>query len=109
MRTWTRRWIATCRLARATSTRCAVPRRPAWSRHAPTAPPILKDLLSSVQHTRDPALPRQGDPMATNAVTADGRARVLADGNQIPMLGLGVWQVPGGPASVGGARGGARA
>jgi diketogulonate reductase-like aldo/keto reductase len=32
--------------------------------------------------------------MATDAVTADGRARVLADGNQIPMLGLGVWQVP---------------
>ena len=30
--------------------------------------------------------------MATN-VTADGRARVLADGNEIPLLGLGVWQV----------------
>jgi diketogulonate reductase-like aldo/keto reductase len=34
--------------------------------------------------------------MATGAVTADGRARVLADGNQMPMLGLGVWQVPNG-------------
>ena len=34
--------------------------------------------------------------MATN-VTADGRARVLADGNEIPLLGLGVWQVPDGP------------
>ena len=33
--------------------------------------------------------------MATN-VTADGRARVLADGNEIPLLGLGVWQVPDG-------------
>jgi 2,5-diketo-D-gluconate reductase A len=27
-------------------------------------------------------------------VTADGRARVLADGNELPLLGLGVWQVP---------------
>jgi diketogulonate reductase-like aldo/keto reductase len=38
--------------------------------------------------------------MATGAVTADGRARVLADGNQMPMLGLGVWQVPNGPGCV---------
>jgi 2,5-diketo-D-gluconate reductase A len=38
--------------------------------------------------------------MATGAVTADGRARVLADGNQMPMLGLGVWQVPNGPECV---------
>jgi diketogulonate reductase-like aldo/keto reductase len=30
-------------------------------------------------------------------VTADGRARVLADDNEIPLLGLGVWQVPNGP------------
>jgi diketogulonate reductase-like aldo/keto reductase len=29
--------------------------------------------------------------------TADGRARVLADGNEIPLLALGVWQVPEGP------------
>jgi diketogulonate reductase-like aldo/keto reductase len=35
--------------------------------------------------------------MASTAVTADGRARVLADGNQMPLLGLGVWQVPDGP------------
>lgn len=35
--------------------------------------------------------------MAAGAVTADGRARVLADGNEIPLLGLGVWQVPNGP------------
>ena len=28
-----------------------------------------------------------------DAVTADGRTHVLADGNQIPLLGLGVWQV----------------
>ena len=34
--------------------------------------------------------------MAPGAVTADGRYRVLADGNQIPLLGLGVWQVPDG-------------
>jgi diketogulonate reductase-like aldo/keto reductase len=38
--------------------------------------------------------------MTVGAVTADGRARVLADGNQIPMLGLGVWQVPNGPTCV---------
>jgi diketogulonate reductase-like aldo/keto reductase len=38
--------------------------------------------------------------MTFDAPTADGRARVLADGNQMPMLGLGVWQVPGGPATV---------
>ncbi len=35
--------------------------------------------------------------MATETVTEDGRARVLADGNEIPLLGLGVWQVPTGP------------
>ena len=30
-------------------------------------------------------------------MTGDKRARVLADGNEIPLLGLGVWQVPHGP------------
>ncbi len=35
--------------------------------------------------------------MTAGAVTADGRARVLADGNEIPLLGLGVWQIPNGP------------
>jgi diketogulonate reductase-like aldo/keto reductase len=38
--------------------------------------------------------------MTSQAVTADGRARVLADGNEMPMLGLGVWQVPDGPECV---------
>jgi diketogulonate reductase-like aldo/keto reductase len=38
--------------------------------------------------------------MTTGAVTVDGRARVLGDGNQIPMLGLGVWQVPDGAECV---------
>jgi diketogulonate reductase-like aldo/keto reductase len=38
--------------------------------------------------------------MAASAMTADGRARWLADGNQMPMLGLGVWQVPDGPECV---------
>jgi 2,5-diketo-D-gluconate reductase A len=35
-------------------------------------------------------------------VTADGdeRFRRLADGNEIPLLGLGVWQVPSGPECV---------
>ena len=31
--------------------------------------------------------------MPAGTFTADGRARVLADGNEIPVLGLGVWQV----------------
>ena len=35
--------------------------------------------------------------MATETLTEDGRARILADGNEIPLLGLGVWQVPNGP------------
>ena len=35
--------------------------------------------------------------MAGAAVTQDGRARVLADRNEIPLVGLGVWQVPDGP------------
>ena len=34
--------------------------------------------------------------MLTDVVTADGRARVLADGKAIPLVGLGVWQVPNG-------------
>ena len=38
--------------------------------------------------------------MATDAISADGRTRVLADGNELPMLGLGVWQVPDGPECV---------
>jgi diketogulonate reductase-like aldo/keto reductase len=38
--------------------------------------------------------------MTTDAETADGRARALADGNRIPLLGLGVWQVPNGPECV---------
>jgi len=35
--------------------------------------------------------------VAAGNTTADGRARVLADGNEIPLLALGVWQVPDGP------------
>ena len=31
--------------------------------------------------------------MTTGDVTADGRARVLVDGHEIPLLGFGVWQV----------------
>src|ERR1700704_4894411 len=38
--------------------------------------------------------------MATTPKTLDARSRTLADGNQIPLLGLGVWQIPNGPATV---------
>src|SRR5271168_1812549 len=38
--------------------------------------------------------------MASLALTADGRARVLADGREMPMLALGVWQVPNGPECI---------
>src|SRR3954464_7293620 len=38
------------------------------------------------------------EPIA--AVTADGRGRALADGTVLPLLGLGVWQVPNGPQCV---------
>ena len=38
--------------------------------------------------------------MSTDVVTPDGRGRVLADGNAIPLVGLGVWQVPNGPECV---------
>ena len=40
---------------------------------------------------RAPGPARRADPGA-----ADGRTRGLADGNEIPLLGLGVWQVPNG-------------
>ena len=38
--------------------------------------------------------------MTSHAVTAEGRDLALADGNRIPLLGLGVWQVPNGPECV---------
>ena len=39
---------------------------------------------------------RQEDNVSMAADSFDGRTRRLADGNQIPVLGLGVWQVPNG-------------
>src|SRR6476659_1306564 len=33
-------------------------------------------------------------------LTVDGRGRVLADWTVMPLLGLGVWQVPDGPVCV---------
>jgi diketogulonate reductase-like aldo/keto reductase len=38
--------------------------------------------------------------MASGSKTADTRLRVLADGNSIPVLGLGIWQIPNGPTAV---------
>lgn len=38
-------------------------------------------------------------------LTPDGRGRILADGTVMPLLGLGVWQVPEGPACVKAVRG----
>jgi diketogulonate reductase-like aldo/keto reductase len=38
--------------------------------------------------------------MSTMPHSADGRVHVLADGNRIPVLALGVWQVPNGPECV---------
>jgi len=38
--------------------------------------------------------------MTAGELMADGHARMLADGNQMPVLGLGVWQVPDGPVCV---------
>lgn len=38
--------------------------------------------------------------MTSAAKTSDERVRVLADGNRIPLLGLGVWQIPNGQACV---------
>jgi diketogulonate reductase-like aldo/keto reductase len=39
-------------------------------------------------------------PEQAESVTREARVRTLADGNEIPRLGLGVWQVPDGPECV---------
>jgi len=38
--------------------------------------------------------------MSSGSKTADKRLKVLADGNPIPVLGLGVWQIPNGSTTV---------
>lgn len=38
--------------------------------------------------------------MTEDAISKDGKSRVLADGTRLPLLGLGVWQVPDGPECV---------
>jgi diketogulonate reductase-like aldo/keto reductase len=38
--------------------------------------------------------------LPTDALSADGRARLLADGHRMPLLGLGVWQIPDGRQCV---------
>src|SRR3954469_20036432 len=48
-----------------------------------------------------PHASKEREPAATLGPLYSARGlistRVLADGNQIPLLGLGVWQVPNGP------------
>ena len=39
----------------------------------------------------------QGNPRSSPSIRS---TRLLADGNQVPVLGLGVWQVPDGPECV---------
>ncbi len=39
-------------------------------------------------------------PDSSALLTADRRGRILADGTVMPLLGLGVWQVPDGPTCV---------
>ena len=62
----------------------------------------LFGMARSARMQRDPAFPKTEEPptVTTDALTEDGRGRVLADGNQIPLLGLGVWQVPSGRPCV---------
>jgi 2,5-diketo-D-gluconate reductase A len=43
---------------------------------------------------------RETSPMAAPEHRAEVPAQLLADGNRLPLLGLGVWQVPDGPACV---------
>ena len=38
--------------------------------------------------------------MTAHIERAENQVRVLADGHRIPVLGLGVWQVPNGPEAV---------
>jgi diketogulonate reductase-like aldo/keto reductase len=53
----------------------------------------------SVTASDDAHRPKE-DAMSNAAVTLDGRARLLSDGNRIPMLGLGVWQISNGPECI---------
>ena len=41
-----------------------------------------------------------GRPERSALLTPDGHGRILADGTVMPLLGLGVWQVPDGPTCV---------
>src|SRR5262245_14051464 len=88
---------------------------------APWAPALVSGSLSARASSTEPTLPRgvralhrtvratpssvrrvrdtRREPM-TSALDDDGRTIRLADGSQMPMLGLGVWQVPEGPECV---------
>src|ERR1700729_2642940 len=43
---------------------------------------------------------RRRSPMMVGMDSAGGTTRPLADGNEMPVLGLGVWQIPDGPECV---------
>jgi 2,5-diketo-D-gluconate reductase A len=58
------------------------------------------DSLAVRNRDHPPTIDPKETAMASDALSANGRARVLADGHQMPILGLGVWQVPNGPACV---------
>src|ERR1700677_1402145 len=93
MRPWTRRWIATCRLCRATGTALTLPRPPAWSMNAPTAPPILKEVLNRLRSNLEAAerqRPERGDQGDVDRIAAptDDHAshpgRVVARVERVP-------------------------
>src|SRR5262245_45876469 len=68
----------------------------------PTLPRGVRALHGTARATRSDVRLLLHTPRApmSDAVADDGRTIRLADGSQMPMLGLGVWQVPDGRACV---------
>jgi 2,5-diketo-D-gluconate reductase A len=57
-------------------------------------------LCRNGAHQIDHLSSRHKLALPTATVTGDGHVLALADGTEMPMLGLGVWQVPNGPECV---------